>query len=38
MPLTFLLQGARHASHDIFFCAPLQFAGGYIRWEIESHH
>ena len=32
MPLAFLLRGARHALHDIFFCAPLQSAGGYIRW------
>ena len=31
MPLAFLLRGARHASHDIFFCAPLQSAGDYIR-------
>ena len=28
MPLAFLLRGARHASHDIFFCTPLQSAGG----------
>ena len=35
MPLAFLLRGARHASHDIFFCAPLQSAGDYIRCKIS---
>ena len=25
MPLAFLLRGARHASHDIFFCAHLMY-------------
>ena len=29
----FLLRGARHASHDIFFCAPLQSAGCVLFWD-----
>ena len=29
----FLLRGARHASHDIFFCVPLQSAGCVLVWD-----
>ena len=34
----FLLRDVRHALHDIFFCASLQSAGGYIRCELKSIH
>ena len=36
MLLAFLLRGARHASHDIFFCAPLQSAGGYFFFQYSK--